>query len=187
MDTIEAIHGRRSVRSFAARAPDRALIEALIWDAAQAPPPAIRNLQRWAFVVIEGAARLAEMSARAKAFARAALPPGPVPAWLDDAEFRVFWNAPALVLICARKDVPEADWDCCRAGQNLMLSAHARGLGSCWVGSPMAWLRSEDGAAAAGIPDGFDPIAPILIGYPATTPAPREIERPQIVWVGGET
>jgi nitroreductase len=182
MDAIEAIHSRRSVRDYQDRPVERALIEELIWDAAQAPPPAIRQVGRWAFVVVEGAARLAELGERAKAFARAALPPGPVPAWLDDPAFQVFWNAPALILICARKDLVDADWDCCRAGQNLMLSAHARGLGSCWVGSPMAWLRAEEGAAAVGIPEGFEAVAPILLGYPAIKPAERNIERPEIIW-----
>jgi nitroreductase len=184
MDAIEAIHSRRSVRSYLDRPLERGLIEALIWDAAQAPPPAIRDLKRWVFVVIEGVGRLAEMGARAKAFARAALPPGPVPAWLDNADFKVFWDAPALVIICARGDTPDADWDCCRAGQNLMLSAHARGLGSCWVGSPMAWLGSKEGADAVGIPGGFKAVAPILVGYPTSKPAPRDIPRPEIVWAG---
>ena len=85
MDAIEAIHGRRSVRDYQDRPLERALIEALVWDAAQAPPPAIRQTGRWAVVVVEGAARLAEMGDRAKAFARAALPPGQVSPWLDDA------------------------------------------------------------------------------------------------------
>ena len=183
MDAIEAIHGRRSVRSYQDRPLDRDLIEALIWDAAQAPPPAIRDLKRWAFVVIEGAERLARMGDQAKAFARAALPPGPVPAWLDNPDFKMFWDAPALILICARADTPDADWDCCRAGQNLMLSAYARGLGSCWVGSPMTWLASADGAEATGIPEGFKAVAPILVGYPAATPTPRENPRPEIVWL----
>jgi nitroreductase len=183
VDAIEAIHGRRSVRSYLDRPLDRELIEALIWDAAQAPPPAIRDLKRWAFVVVEGVGRLAEMGEKAKSFARAALPPGPVPAWLDNPDFKVFWNAPTLILICARRDVPDAGWDCCRAGQNLMLSAHARGLGSCWVGSPMAWLQSTDGAAATRIPSDFTPVAPILVGHPAAPPAPRENPRPEIVWL----
>ncbi|HLY78281.1 MAG TPA: nitroreductase family protein [Caulobacteraceae bacterium] len=182
MDAIEAIHTRRSVRSYLDQPLERELIEALIWDAAQAPPPAIRDLKRWVFVVVEGRERLAEMGARAKAFARATLPPGPVPAWLDNAEFKVFWDAPALIVICARADVPDADWDCCRAGQNLMLSAHARGLGSCWVGSPMAWLESPEGAATVGMPEGFSAVAPILVGHPAAAPPPRENPRPEIVW-----
>ena len=39
MDAIEAIHSRRSIRTYTAQPVDRELIEALVWDAAQAPPP----------------------------------------------------------------------------------------------------------------------------------------------------
>ena len=182
MDTIEAIHGRRTVRDFAPRELDRDLIEALVWDAAQAPPPAIRSVQRWAFNVVTGAARLADYGERAKAFARATRPPGPGWDWVDNPDFRIFWNAPALILISGRQEIAESAWDCCRAGQNLMLSAHARGLGACWVGSPMAWLRSAEGASEVGVPEGFEAVAPILVGHPNATPPPRQIERPQIVW-----
>jgi nitroreductase len=184
MDAIEAIHGRRSVRAYQDRPLDRDLIDALIWDAAQAPPPAIRDLERWAFVVIEGVPRLAEMGERAKAFARAALPPGPVPAWLDNADFKVFWNAPVLIIICARADTPDAAWDCCRAGQNLMLSAHARGLGTCWVGSPMRWLSTSEVRAELGIPAALTPVAVLCLGYPAAVPEAVIRERPRIIWAG---
>jgi nitroreductase len=182
MDVIEAIHGRRSIRSFEPRAPDRETLEALIWDAAQAPPPAIRAVKRQAFVVITGAERLADMGERAKAYARSQRADGAAPDWRDDPQFKVFWDAPVLVLVCANMAAVESEWDCCRSGQNLMLSAHARGLGSCWVGAPLAWLRSPPGAATARPPAGFIAVAPILVGYPKTTPAPRAAERPEVVW-----
>jgi nitroreductase len=132
--------------------------------------------------VVTGAKRLADYGERAKAHARATRPDGPGWDWVDDPGFRIFWNAPALILISGARSIAESPWDCCRAGQNLMLSAHARGLGACWVGSPMAWLTAPEGASEVGIPDGFAPVAPILVGYPAVTPPPREIERPEIVW-----
>ena len=182
METLEAIHGRRTVRSFGAQSPDRTLIEALVWDAAQAPPPAIRSVVRWAFVVVEGADRLAALGVRVKAFAREHRPAGPGWDWVDNPDFKVFWNAPVLILICARRDAPESAGDCYRAGQNLMLSAHARGLGTCWVGAPMAWLGSAEGGGEIGIPHGFDPVAPILVGYPAARPAERVVPRPEIIW-----
>jgi nitroreductase len=181
MDAIEAIHGRRSIRDYQARPLERDLIEALIWDAAQAPPPALRFTHRCAFTVVEGAERLAGLGNDAKAYARSHRP-ATGGAWLDDPAFKVFWNAPALILICAAQDQPETDWDAVRAAQNLMISAHARGLGACWVGSPMAWLRSAEGAAAVGVPDGFAPVAPMLVGYPAVTSPARQAERPQVVW-----
>jgi nitroreductase len=181
MNVIEAIHGRRSIRAYEAREPDRSLIEAMVWDAAQAPPPAQTTAQRLAFVVIEGRDRLAAMGERAKAFAAEHRPPGGG-GWIDNPDFKVFWDAPAVILICAARDLPETEWDACRAAQNLMLSAHARGLGACWVGAPMAWLRSEAGALEVGIPEGYEPVAPVLIGWPQVTPPPREIARPLIIW-----
>jgi nitroreductase len=53
MDVIEAIHGRRSVRSYKSKPVERALIECLILDAAQAPPPFHGQIP-WVFNVIEG-------------------------------------------------------------------------------------------------------------------------------------
>ena len=77
----------------------------------------------------------------------------------------MFWDAPALVLLCARRGHPEAPFDCHRAAQNLLLAAHARGLGSCWVGAPLPWLESPGVAAELGLPDGFDATVAVILGY----------------------
>jgi len=47
MDVIDAIHGRRSVRSYEPEPVPRELIESVILDAAQAPPPH-RGMVPWA-------------------------------------------------------------------------------------------------------------------------------------------
>jgi nitroreductase len=65
MDVIAAIHGRRSVRSYQPTSVPRELIEAIVADAAQAPPPH-RGMVPWAFNVIEGVARIAAYGARAR-------------------------------------------------------------------------------------------------------------------------
>jgi nitroreductase len=69
MDVIEAIHGRRSVRSYDSRPVGRDLIESLILDAAQAPPPH-RDLTPWTFNVVEGVQRIAGYGARALDYAK---------------------------------------------------------------------------------------------------------------------
>ena len=68
----------------------------------------------------------------------------PVADWLDRPGFKIFWDAPVVIIISGPVG------DCCRAGQNLMLSAHARGLGTCWVGSPMLWLSTPEVRAELG-------------------------------------
>jgi nitroreductase len=182
MDTIAAIHGRRSIRSYAQRAVDRSLIADLIWDAAQAPTPPISGISPWAFCVVEGVARIAAYGDRAKQYARDHPLEGRPQSWPHDPAFKVFWDAPVLVLICGARDNVEAAHDCCRAGQNLLLAAYARGLGSCWVGAPMPWLASPGVADELRLPSGFDPIAAIVIGYAIEGASGRPRRRPTIHW-----
>ena len=72
--------------------------------------------------------------------------------------------------------------DCSRAGQNLMLSAHTRGLGTCWVGSPMLWITTPEVRAELKIPEKLMPVAVFCLGYAAATPEPVVHERPPVVW-----
>lgn len=70
------------------------------------------------------------------------------------------------------------------AGQNLMLSAYARGLVTCWVGSPMLWLTTPEVKAELGIPATLTPVAVLCLGYPAAIPeAVISGNKPPIVWV----
>jgi nitroreductase len=176
MDVIEAIHGRRSVRSYEPRLVPRDLIESVILDAAQAPPP-FRGMVPWTFTVIEGAERISALGERAMNYARENRPAGPGWDWIERPGFKVFWDAPAVVVISGPVG------DCNRAGQNFMLSAHARGLGSCWVGSPMLWLSAPEVRAELKIPDGLPPVAVLCLGYPADIPEAIVRERPPIVWI----
>ena len=69
MDVIEAIHTRRSIRAYSVRPVERELIEQVIWDAAQAPPPR-RGQMPWTFNVIQGGERIAEFGCEAKQYAK---------------------------------------------------------------------------------------------------------------------
>ena len=182
MDVIEAIHGRRSIRAYRPELVQRALIEDVIWAAIQAPTPPASGETPWAFCVVEGVGRLAAYGARAKQYARDHQPIGRRWTWPDKPDFKVFWDAPALVLICGENGNTEAAFDCCRAGQNFMLAAHAHGLGSCWVGAPLPWLNSAEVAQELGVPAGFDSIVALILGYPAEEPVSNPRPRPVIRW-----
>ena len=65
-----------------------------------------------------------------------------------------------------------------------MLSAHARGLGTCWVGSPMLWLSTPEVRAELGIPSALMPVAALCLGYPAAAAEAVIPERPRIIWAG---
>ena len=126
MDVIDAIHNRRSIRSYQSRSVERDLIERVILDAARAPPPNLDQVPL-TFNIIRGIERIADHGAQAKRYARDHHPDGPGWSWVDKPDFKVFLDAPVLIVISGPVE------DCCRAGQNLMLSAHARG--SARVGS----------------------------------------------------
>ena len=112
MNAIEAIHGRRSIRSYLPTPVERAVIEDVICDAAQAPSPPVSGETPWVFCVIEGVDRIAEYGRRAKRYAKEHQPAAQPWSWPDKPEFLVFWNAPALVLICSSNLHLETAFDC---------------------------------------------------------------------------
>lgn len=176
MDVIEAIHQRRSIRSYVPKPVEDELIQSIILDAAQAPPP-FRGEVPWTFNVVKGVERIKDLGSRAIAHARAHYRShGGSLDWLDRPGFKIFWDAPVIIVISGNLQ------DCCRAGQNLMLSAHARGLGTCWVGSPMLWLRTQEAKSELRLPRDLEPIAAFCLGYPETVPEPSPKQAPPILW-----
>ena len=182
MNVIEAIHRRRSIRAYRSDPVERPVLEDILWAAAQAPTPPVSGDKPWTFCIFEGIDRIDGYGVRAKDYAQGHQPPGRPWTWADRPEFRVFWGAPVLLLICARSGNPETAFDCCRAGQNVLLAAHHHGLGSCWVGAPMPWLRSAGVAAELGLPSGFEPAVAIVLGYAAESPRGQPWPRPDVLW-----
>jgi nitroreductase len=180
MDTVTAIHTRRSIRDYEMRPVAREIIEQILWDAVQAPTTPVSG--PFLFHVIEGGARIADLGERAKLYARTHRPDSVGYAWTERPDFKVFLDAPVVIVLSGHGDNPESIHDCTRAGQNLLLSAHARGLGSCWVGAPILWLRSATAREKFGIEDAFAPFAAFTLGYAASVAPSRSRERPQIVW-----
>jgi len=184
MDAIAAIRSRRSVRAFLDEPLDRVVLEALIADAAHAPFTPIARTGAWRFSVILGRARLEDYGARALAFARAHRPQFAGYEWTERPGFSVFHGAPAAVVIAGREGLAVALEECTRAGQLLDIAATARGLGACWVGSPMLWLRDPATRAELGVPPGWLPHAAFALGWPAPD-QPERAPRPPLTvdWV----
>jgi nitroreductase len=103
---------------------------------------------------------------------------------LDDPDFQIFYHAPVLVLISAASPGAWAIEDCSLAAENLMLAAFASGLGSCWIGSALDYLKTREGRALLGLPEGFEPVAPIILGHPAAPARHVARDPPEIYWVG---
>ncbi|MGX8013512.1 nitroreductase family protein [Mesorhizobium sp. ORM8.1] len=181
MGMMEALRTRRAVRSYTDEPIDNYLIRELV-EAATLAPSAM-NLQPWAFVVVNGSARLQGLSDEAKRYTIDNLPKGsPLAGHLADKEFKIFHDAPALIIICAKNEERQSDEDCCLAGQNLMLAAHARGLGTCWIGLSRPWLTETSVKKELGIPPALKPVAPIVVGRAQRLPTATPRNEPLIIW-----
>ena len=186
MELSQAIIGRRSVRAYTAEAVDESMIRRLI-DAAIQAPSAV-NQQPWRFTVVRDPARLDRLSSAAKAHLAAA-DEGAQGAdhfkvLLANPDFHIFYHAPVLILISAAAEGPLIVEDCALAAQNLMLAAHAAGLGSCWIGFAKAVLDTAAGKAIVDLPAGWAPVAPIIVGHPRAAPPPAPRRPAEIRWLG---
>ena len=170
---LAALHTRRSLRRYRPELPSQALLEQVLNAAIQAP--SAHNRQPWRFVVLRDAERKAGLAQAMGAQLRADLQADGMPAALIEADVQRSWarmtGAPVLVLLCLSMqdmdDYPDvgrgqaeymmAVQGTAMAGQNLLLAAHALGLGACWMCAPLFCPRSclaradaAVGLAAAG-------------------------------------
>lgn len=181
MDLMEALRTRRAVREFTTAPVGDDAIKELIAAAILAPSAV--NLQPWGFAVVLGGERLHRLGVEAKSYAAAHLPTdSPLHAHAVDPAFEIFHGAAALIVISAVNDEPQSAEDCCLAGENLMLAAHAKGFGTCWIGLSRPWLNAAATKTELGIPAGWHPVAPIILGHRRTPPAPTPREKPTILW-----
>ena len=60
--------------------------------------------------------------------------------------------------------------------------ARARGLGTCWVGAPMLWLRTPAAKTELAIPAALKPAVAMCLGYAQIIPEPPARGVPVIIW-----
>ena len=149
MDVETAIRTRRTHKAYGAEPVPRALLEELLELARWAPNHNLTNPWRFRVLGPEALARLKE----------AAGPEGA--AKLD--------RAPTLVAASALQcgDPLQDEEDVCAAAcavYVVLLAAHARGLAGYWRTPEV--LRTPEGRAAAGIPDGERVLGLIHLGPP---------------------
>jgi len=172
MDVLEAIKGRRSIRTFKSKEVTQETVEKII-DAVRWAPSA-GNIQPWEFIII----REPEIKRRL------------VEAALDQTFIE---EAPVVIVVCANENRSSQGYgirgktlyciqDTAAAIQNLLLTAYSFGLGACWIGA----FEEEEARETLKIPSGIRPIAIIPVGYPAETPPPRS-KRPMSQIVHYET
>lgn len=64
--------------------------------------------------------------------------------------------------------------DASAATENMLLAAHAMGLGAVWTGAYPAEDRCKAISKALSLPDNLIPLNMVVIGYPAEHPQPKD-------------
>ena len=186
MELEHAIRTRRATREFTAEPVDQAQLRSLI-DLAVLAPSAM-NRQTWSFSVVRDRDLLQKISDASKRHLLQTAPAGTLPDELGqlmgNAEFQIFYHAPAMILISGTADDPWSQIDCALAAENLMLAAVDAGLGTCWIGFAQGWLGTDEGKATLGIPASSVPVAPIIVGHPTAPAQPVPRKEPAINWIG---
>lgn len=164
MDCLEAIHTRRSVRQFAPDEVTDADLEKLLRAAMAAPSAG--NEQSWRFVVV----RDPEIRERLSAATPYAAP---------------MMRAPVGIVVLgdtAAEKFP-GNWvqDCAAAVENLLLAAHAIGLGGVWMGVHPEEEREVNVARIIEAADGIRPFCMLAIGKPAAMGPRVDRFRPEFV------
>jgi len=85
-------------------------------------------------------------------------------------------EAAAAIVICGDPSLEKYPvfWvqDCSAATQNILLAAHALGLGAVWSGIYPLEDRSSGFRKLLGIPENIVPLSMVIIGYPLEMPKP---------------
>lgn len=154
---LDAIATRASVRSYQDKPVDDATIEKLL-RAGMAAPSA-RNLQPWHFIAVTDRAKLnalAEGNSHASMLAK----------------------APLAIVVCGDMDKAAGleMWiqDCSAATENILLAAHALGLGAVWTANYPYPDRVEVTTKNLGLPQNIVPLCVIAIGYPNGSEQPKD-------------
>ncbi len=163
----ENILSRTSVRKYADREVSPQLRDALLRAAMSAPSGV--NRQPWEFIVVDDRALLTRLGASLPYAAMAA-------------------RAPMAIVVCGNSDRFLSDedstlWvqDLSAASENILLAAHALGLGGVWTCLYPHADRIEAASRILGIPEGVIPFSLIPVGYPERDQQPMDKWHPDRV------
>lgn len=157
---LDNIYTRVSVRQFTGEKLSQEQITTIL-KAGMSAPTAV-NKQPWAFVVVDDETTLAQLA-------------------LAVTSSRIENNASHAIIVCgdlnkALEGEAQGYWveDTSAATENMLLAAHAMGLGSLWVGVYPMTERVEAVKNIIGTPEHIVPMCIITLGYPAEQPEVKD-------------
>jgi nitroreductase len=170
MEALEAIHTRRSIRKYEDKPVPEELVQKILAAAMMAP--SARDARPWQFIVIDDREILAAIPR--------ICPNAPMAA-----------RAPAAILVCGDLSLEKSPgyWviDCAAATQNMLLAAHALGIGAVWTGVHPREQRVEGLRRLFKLPENVNPHSLVVLGYAAERPASEDRYRADRVRRNGWT
>ncbi len=166
---FEILFSRRSCRSFEKREIAQESLEKIALAACHAP--SARNRQLWQFTVVKNPDLLEELR-------RA------VAATCGKGEDYNFYDPAAMILCSCDREHPYGREDCACAMENILLSAHALGLGAVWINQLTAVCDTPEVRGVLerlDVPAGHVVYGCAALGYRAAEPAEKEVKN-CVVW-----
>ena len=164
---IENIMTRTSIRSFTDRQVSADTIEMLL-RAGMAAPTAV-NKQPWHFVVINDREVMDKLGGEGR-------------------QSQMWKESTLAIAVCgdmekALEGPAQAFWiqDCSAATENILLAAHALGLGAVWTGCYPMMDRMTNVSQVLNLPANLVPLSVIVMGYPNEQPEPKDKWKPENV------
>lgn len=163
---LQFIFGRRSIRSYKPGEVDSTIVTRLL-EAAMAAPSAVAK-DPWRFVVIRKRETLADLASLLS-------------------NGTMLNSASLCIAVCADlnsahdRQLSYALQDCSAAIENLLLAAHALGLGACWLGVHPREERSRQVKEILSLPTAVIPVACVAVGHPGESKDPRSRYNPAYV------
>jgi F420 biosynthesis protein FbiB-like protein len=197
---IGFLKNRRSIREYTSRKVSERILETILEAATWAP--SAHNAQPWRFIVVKDSAlKLKLAKTMANRWKKDLAKNGVSEKDLENlvkASVERFTKAPIVIVPCLtmaemhhypdkRRQKIEflmGVQSVAAAIENMLLAAHAMGLGACWFCAPL--FCPETVRKVLKIPPNFEPQALITLGYPASRqePPPRKLLR-EIVHLNG--
>ncbi len=171
MDILEFINSRASTRKYTDKIPSAEEIDAVITAGLKAASG--RNIQAPVIVSVTNKKIRDKLSKENAA--------------IFNMDSDPFYGAPVVLVVLARKTAHTYLYDGSLTLGNMMLAAHALGLGSCWIHRAKEvfdkpewknWLES------IGIEGEVEGIGNLILGYPdGNIPEPKEIKPDRIYYI----
>ena len=152
MDAMQNLLNRRSIRKYKPDMLAREVIEKIAEAGTFAPTG--KNQQSPIIIAVTNKALRDRMSALNAAVLGSDSDP--------------FYGAPVVLVVLAERSNPNHVYDGALVMGNLMLAAHALGIGSCWINRARQVYDSEEGKAILrelGIEGDYEGIGNCILGY----------------------